>query len=115
MDPRARGEYARVLNHCRPCSWTGCSYNLSVDVNRDTGHLKVVIDPDDLDTAPETCSLDVADRAAAGEEVTCDAVGQMLGGLSRERVRQIEASGLRKLQRKPGKVYAKLRSYREEP
>lgn len=84
-----------------------------LEVNRDTGHLRVAIDPDDLDNAPETCSLDVADRAAQGDEVTLDEVGQLLGGLTRERVRQIESSGLRKLAKRPGRELARLRAYGE--
>ncbi len=109
--PRTRGD---CVGGPRPCPWASCRHSLILEVGAG-GAVRLALDPEQLELAPETCSLDVADRAAAGEEVTCDAVGRMLGGLSRERVRQIEASGLRKLQRKPGKVYAKLRSYREDP
>ena len=108
--PRTRGDCVRGP---RPCVFYSCRHHLGLEVNQDTGHLKVAIDPDDLDMVPETCSLDVADRAAAGEVVTCDAIGQLLGGVTRERVRQVEAQALRKLQRKPGRELAKYRSMRE--
>ncbi len=108
--PRTRGD---CVGGPRPCPWAGCRQHLGLEVNRDTGHLKVVLDPEQLELVPETCSLDVADRAAQGDEVTLDEVGQLLGGLTRERVRQIEAAGLRKLQRKPGRELAKYRSMRE--
>lgn len=44
---------------------------------------------------PQTCALDVAD---AGEH-TLDQIGEAMGGISRERVRQIEQSALEKLKR----------------
>lgn len=107
--PRTRGD---CVGGPRPCPWYGCRHHLGLEVGAG-GAVRLAIDPDDLDTAPETCSLDVADRVARGDEVTLDEVGQLLGGVTRERVRQIEAAGLRKLQRKPGRELAKYRSMRE--
>lgn len=100
--PRTRGD---CVQGPRPCPWYGCRHHLGLEVNRDTGHLRVVLDPEQIELAPETCSLDVADRAAQGEEVTLEEVGRLLGGVTRERVRQVEAQALRKL--------AKLRAYSE--
>lgn len=108
--PRTRGD---CVGGPRPCPWAACRFSLILEVHPSSGHLKVTIDPEQLELAPETCSLDVADRSAAGEEVTLDQVGRLLGGVTRERVRQIEASALRKLQRKPGRELAKLRSMAE--
>lgn len=104
--PRTRGD---CVGGPRPCIRYSCRHHLGLEVNRDTGHLRLAIDPEQLELAPETCSLDVADRVAAGDEVTLDEVGQLIG-VSRERVRQVEAQALRKLQRKPGRELAKLRS-----
>lgn len=107
--PRTRGD---CVGGPRPCPWASCRHHLGIEVGAG-GAVRLALDPDDLDAAPETCSLDVADRAAAGEEVTCDAVGQLLGGLSRERVRQIESAALRRIAKRPSRELAKLRSYRE--
>lgn len=107
--PRTRGD---CVGGPRPCGFYSCRHHLGLEVGAG-GAVRLSLDPDDLDTAPETCSLDIADRAAQGDEVTLDEVGQLLGGLTRERVRQIESSGLRKLQRKPGRELAKYRSMRE--
>lgn len=109
--PRTRGD---CVGGPRPCGFYSCRHHLGLDVNRDTGHLKVVLDPEQLELAPETCSLDVADCVALGDELTLDEVGRMLGGLTRERVRQVEAQALRKLARKPGRDLAKLRAYGPE-
>lgn len=92
--PRTRGD---CVGGPRPCIFYSCRHHLGLEVNPDTGHLKVAFDPELLDQAHETCSLDVADRAARGHEVTLDEVGQLLGGVTRERVRQVEAQALRKI------------------
>jgi hypothetical protein len=49
-----------------------------------------------LDARGESCALDVADRVALGDEVTHAELADLLG-VSRERVRQIEAEALAKL------------------
>jgi DNA-directed RNA polymerase sigma subunit (sigma70/sigma32) len=46
----------------------------------------------------ETCTLDVADRGGA----TLDEIGVALGGLCRERVRQVETAALEKLRQAIG-------------
>ena len=45
----------------------------------------------------ETCALEVAEEHPDG--LTLESVGALLGGMTRERVRQIEAQALRKVKR----------------
>lgn len=83
--PKTRAECPTV----RPCPWLGCRYHLAVDITHSGGLLPPLEDW----ASHETCALDVADRA---EMPTLDAIGDLLG-LTRERIRQIEAVALRKL------------------
>lgn len=62
-------------NEARPCPWSCCRHSLTPE------------------GAVGACALDVADRGG----LTHDAIGQLLGGITRERVRQIEAAALRKI------------------
>jgi DNA-directed RNA polymerase sigma subunit (sigma70/sigma32) len=64
----------------------GCKYNLGLDVDA-RGNIK--LNP----AAKESCALDFADRGGSADLVT---VGELVN-LTRERVRQIEAMGLRML------------------
>ena len=92
----------------RPCPWIGCRYHLLTELNDITGRLTLHVGKrsgytDDmalitLRTMPETCALDVADRAKAeGIGITLEEISDMLQ-LSRERIRQIEDAGLHKLE-----------------
>lgn len=80
------------INAERPCPWAGCSYHLGIDVNANNGSVRENFDGADFDRIPETCALDVADRGASPYEV----IGKALN-ITREGVRQIEISALRKL------------------
>jgi hypothetical protein len=76
----------------RPCPWVACKYHLYLDVNPETGSIKLNfpdLEPWDL---PETCSLDVAERGG----ITLEEVGEIMN-LTRERIRQVEVRGLIKL------------------
>ena len=69
----------------RPCPWVACKYHLYLDVNPETGSIKLNfpdLEPWDL---PETCSLDVAERGG----ITLEEVGEIMN-LTRERIRQVE-------------------------
>ncbi len=76
----------------RPCPWVACKYHLYLDVNPETGSIKLNfpdLEPWDL---PETCALDVAERGG----ITLEEVGEIMN-LTRERIRQVEVRGLIKL------------------
>lgn len=74
----------------RPCPWVSCRYHLLLDVDPKTGAIHTSFGGADFDQIPQTCTLDIADRG--GE--TLESIAQTLG-LTRERVRQIEASAQR--------------------
>ncbi len=76
----------------RPCPFVSCKHHLYLDVNPETGSIKLnfpEVEPWDL---VETCALDVAERGA----ITLEEVG-LLMNLTRERVRQLEVRGLLKI------------------
>ncbi|MFA6605108.1 MAG: sigma factor-like helix-turn-helix DNA-binding protein [Patescibacteria group bacterium] len=85
--PKTRGE---CRGASRPCPWVSCPYHLAIEVT-EAGSVR-------LDwrflvgELRETCALDVADRGG----LSLEAIGALLG-LTRERVRQLEMSGLAKL------------------
>jgi len=85
--PRTRGDCDEMP---RPCPFVSCRHHLYLDVNDDTGAIKLNfphLEPWEL---VETCSLDVADR----EGVTLEETGAILN-VTRERVRQIEMRALK--------------------
>lgn len=91
--PRTRGE---CIDGPRPCPWVSCRYHLYVDA-QPSGTLKLNfpgVSPDALDRLHDSCALDVADRGHSTLEVVAVALN-----LTRERVRQVEVSALRKLRR----------------
>lgn len=89
--PRTRADCA---DGPRPCPFYSCRYHLGLEVHPGTGRLILRIDPEQLEQAPETCALDVADRGGA----TLEEIGQALG-FTRERARQIEERAFVKLRR----------------
>jgi hypothetical protein len=80
--PRTRGE---CMGMERPCPFVGCRYHLYLDVNPDTGTIRLNFPDKEVWELKETCALDVADRG--GEEL--EVVGGYLN-LSRQRIEQIE-------------------------
>jgi hypothetical protein len=76
----------------RPCFYVGCRHHLAYDVNPRTGGLKENFPGQEIEELAETCALDVADRGG----ITLEEVAHLLN-LTRERVRQIETAGLKKL------------------
>lgn len=92
-------ERPRTRDDCkdgfRPCPFVSCAHHLYLDVSARTGAIKVNfpdIGADELELLPESCALDVADRHGS----TLEEVGAAMN-LTRERVRQIEISGLSSL------------------
>ena len=87
--PKARME---CQGHSRPCPWVACKHHLYLDVNPETGSIKINFPDLEPWELRETCSLDVADRAG----ITLEEVGEIMN-LTRERIRQVEVRGLLKL------------------
>jgi hypothetical protein len=83
---------AACLNGPRPCPFVSCKHHLYLDVNPDTGSIKINFPDLEVWEMKDTCSLDVADRGG----VTLEEVGEILN-LTRERIRQVEVRGLLKL------------------
>lgn len=93
--PKTRGDcLPGGCNEERPCPFVGCKHHLYLDVNPKNGSIKLNFPELEVDQMAESCTLDVADRGGA----ILAEVGAALN-LTRERPRQIEADGLRKLQR----------------
>ena len=87
--PRTRAE---CREEARPCPYVACKFHLYLDVNPETGSIKINfpdLEPWELTT---TCSLDVAERGG----ITLEEVGEIMN-LTRERIRQVEVRGLLKL------------------
>ncbi len=78
----------------RPCPFAGCRHHLALDINPDTGSIKLNYPHLEIWEMSETCSLDVADRG----EGTLEAVGALVN-IVRERIRQVEVTALLKLRR----------------
>lgn len=76
----------------RPCPWVACKFHLYLDVNPETGSIKLNFPDLEPWELPHTCSLDVAERGG----ITLEEVGEIMN-LTRERIRQVEVRGLIKL------------------
>jgi hypothetical protein len=87
--PSSRGECKEGE---RPCPYVSCKHHLYLDVNPETGSIKLNFPDLEVWEMAETCSLDVADRGG----ITLEEVGEILN-LTRERIRQVEVRGLLKL------------------
>ena len=87
--PQSRGE---CRGEARPCPWVACKHHLYLDINPETGSIKInfpELEPWEL---KHTCALDVAERGG----ITLEEVGEIMN-LTRERIRQVEVRGLLKL------------------
>jgi len=83
---------AECINEKRPCPWVGCKYHMYLDVNEETGTIKInfpELEPEDIE---ETCALDIAAKGG----LTLEEIGDVMN-ITRERVRQIEEKVLRKI------------------
>jgi len=90
--PRARSE---CVNGPRPCLYVSCKHHLYLDVNPETGSIKVNFPDKQPWELKNSCALDVAERGG----ITLEEVGDILN-LTRERIRQLEVTGLSKLRDK---------------
>jgi hypothetical protein len=87
--PRTRAE---CVDEPRPCPFISCTHHLYLDVNAETGAVKMNFPDVAVEDMAESCVLDVADRGG----VTLEEVGRIMN-LTRERIRQIEMHGTAKL------------------
>jgi len=78
----------------RPCPWVGCRHHLYLDVNEETGSIKINFPDLDPDELTETCSVDAGERGG----MTLEEVGEALA-VTRERARQMEVRALLGLRR----------------
>jgi hypothetical protein len=91
-------EYERPISRSecreaeRPCLYVSCRYHLYLDVNPITGSIKINFPDKEPWELAETCALDVAEKGG----ITLEEVGDIMN-LTRERIRQVEVSGLDKL------------------
>lgn len=76
----------------RPCPFVSCRYNLYLDVNPETGSIKINFPDVEVEDMRHSCTLDVAEMNG----VTLEEVGAIMN-LTRERIRQVEVRGLLKL------------------
>jgi hypothetical protein len=89
LRPKSRGD---CMNGPRPCLFISCKHHLYLDVNPETGSVKLNFPDKEIWELKYTCALDVADQGG----ITLEDVGQIMN-LTRERIRQVEARGLLKL------------------
>jgi hypothetical protein len=87
--PKTRAECS---GEQRPCPWVACKHHLYLDINPDTGSIKINFPDLEPWELRDTCALDVAERGGS----TLDEVGEVTN-LTRERIRQLEVRGLLKL------------------
>ena len=92
MGYRRPGARSQCETAQRPCPYVACKHHLYLDVNPDTGSIKLNFPDVPVWEMKETCALDIADRGG----VTLEEVGEILN-LTRERIRQVEVMGLEKL------------------
>lgn len=89
----------------RPCPWVACKHHLYLDINPETGSIKINFPDLEPWELQHTCSLDVAERGG----MSLEEVGEIMN-LTRERIRQVEVMGLLKL-----KIVADDRKLMETP
>ena len=92
--PTSRGQCANVA---RPCPYVSCKYHLYIDVNPNTGSIKINFPDLEVWELDNSCALDVAEQGG----ITLEEVGEILN-LTRERIRQVEVRGLMKLKEAGG-------------
>ena len=90
--PKLRAECQQME---RPWPFVSCENHLYLDVNPESGAIKLNFPHLEVWEMAETCALDVADRGG----ITLEEVGAILN-LTRERIRQVEVRGLGKIREK---------------
>ena len=83
---------SECVGEMRPCPWVACKHHLYLDINPETGSIKINFPDLEPWELKHTCALDVAERGG----ITLEEVGEIMN-LTRERIRQVEVRGLLKL------------------
>jgi hypothetical protein len=94
--PKSRADCQQMQ---RPCPFVSCEHHLYLDVNPESGAIKLNFPHLEVWEMAETCALDVADRGG----ITLEEVGAILN-LTRERIRQVEVRGLTKIRIESGEA-----------
>ena len=102
--PKVRAECQSVQ---RPCPFVSCEHHLYLDVNPQSGAIKLNFPHLEVWQMAETCALDVADRGG----ITLEEVGAILN-LTRERIRQVEVRGLSKIRSQSGEELGPSTSFK---
>ena len=87
--PRTRADCGA---EARPCPWVACKHHLYLDINPETGSIKINFPDREPWELEHSCALDIADTGSK----TLDEIGEITN-LTRERIRQVEVRGLLKL------------------
>ena len=87
--PKSRTE---CLEMERPCLYVSCRHHLYLDVNPETGSVKLNFPDKEPWELSCSCALDVAEAGG----LTLEDVGSLLN-LTRERARQVESIALQKI------------------
>ncbi len=87
--PKSRSD---CISSPRPCVFVSCKFNLYLDVNPETGSIKLNFPDKEIWELEYTCALDVAEKGG----ITLEEVGEIMN-LTRERIRQVETRGLEKV------------------
>jgi len=107
--PTSRAECREEM---RPCPWVACKHHLYLDINPETGSIKINFPDLEPWELKHTCALDVAERGG----ITLEEVGEIMN-LTRERIRQVEVRGLLKLKMgspSPDELGAELLAAKEQ-
>lgn len=102
--PRTRAD---CIDGPRPCPYVSCKFNLYLDVQPNTGAIKMNFPDIEVEDMKESCALDIADRGGT----TLEEVGAIMN-LTRERIRQLEVRAMAKV--KSLSEMEILRDYAEE-
>ena len=79
----------------RPCPFVGCRYNLYLDVNPKTGHIRYNFPQRHVCQMDESCALDIAECG----RLTDAAIAEILG-LERSTVTKAVTRALKKMKKK---------------